>query len=206
MATSRYWSSAAAPRSTGRTTPLDTSSPSQSWAPMMMSGPSPSGAACRLVADGVERHLEDHDVHALGLGERLGDRGEHRGAGVVGPDHEVGVAAGGRHVLPPHQSPPERHRLAKRSGAPPFTLRKHSGRCKKFAAILPFLAADAYSPRHADPAAGRLGPRRGQRGHRQPGDERQGRCPGVDTRPRPACARGARLRPQRRCARDRTWA
>jgi hypothetical protein len=47
---------------------------------MMMSGPSPAGPCDRqVVADLVERHLEHLDVDALGLGERCGDRLEHRG-------------------------------------------------------------------------------------------------------------------------------
>ena len=52
-----------------------------------------------LVADLVEGNLDHLDVDAFQVAELGGDRLEHGGPGVVGPDHEVGVAAGRGLVL-----------------------------------------------------------------------------------------------------------
>ena len=48
------------------------------------------------LADLAEREFLDRDDDAVLLGERLGDLLDDRCSGVVGPDHEVGVAALGR--------------------------------------------------------------------------------------------------------------
>ena len=60
-----------------------------------------TGRTCdgEVVADLVERDLEHRHVDALVGREGLGDRGQDRGAGVVGPDDQVGVATCGRNVL-----------------------------------------------------------------------------------------------------------
>ena len=52
-----------------------------------------------LVADLVEGNLDHLDGDAFQLAELGGDRLEHGGASVVGPDHEIGVATGGGLVL-----------------------------------------------------------------------------------------------------------
>ena len=64
---------------------------------MMMSGPSPVGAvsvSCSRISPNSQ--LLDGDDDAVLLGEGLGDLLDDGLAGVVGPDHEVGVAALGR--------------------------------------------------------------------------------------------------------------
>ena len=59
-------------------------------------GPSPLGAvsdSCSRMSPNCSSWTAIDD--AVLLGERLGDLLDHGFAGVVGPDHEVGVAAGG---------------------------------------------------------------------------------------------------------------
>jgi hypothetical protein len=53
----------------------------------------------QVVADLVERDFEHRHLEPLRFGERLGERRQHRCAGVVGPDDEVGVPACRRHEL-----------------------------------------------------------------------------------------------------------
>ena len=83
--------------SSGSSTPLVTSSPSQSWAPMTMSGPSPAGAA-RLSCSRIWPNSSSctATVMPFSSANDVGDLLDDGLACVVGPDHEVGVAAGGR--------------------------------------------------------------------------------------------------------------